>query len=106
MGATLVVPKKEWYWSASLVRQLRGKRSLAEFASLLGVPKRTVSLWEANRGPTPDYAKLSALSLREGFNTGRKLRGSIAWVSEDLGKGDAFISNLFRESLERTAKEL
>ena len=106
MGATIAVPKKEWYWSASLIKKLRGKRSLAEFASLLGVPKRTVSLWEANRGPTPDYAKLSALSLREGFSAGRKLKGSIAWVSEDLGAGDALISNLFRDSLERTAREL
>ena len=106
MAATLIVPKKEWYWSASLIKKLRGKRSLAEFASLLGVPKKTASLWEANRGPTPDYAKLSALSLREGFRFGRKLKGSVAWVAEDVGTGERLANKLIRESIERTAREL
>ena len=110
MGATLVLPKKnEWCWTASLIKTLRGKRSLAEFAELLGVPKKTVGQWEANRGPALDAAsvrKLSALARKEGFHSDWKLKGSVAWVADDLGTGERLINKLIRESLERTAREL
>ena len=40
-GATLVVAKKnEWYWTASLIKTLRGKRSLAEFAEVAPMSRK------------------------------------------------------------------
>ena len=38
---------KQQSWPASLIKQLRGKRTQAEFGRLLGVPKNTVWRWEA-----------------------------------------------------------
>ena len=105
MGAMLVLPKKEWYWTASMIQKLRGKRSLVEFADVLGVPKKTISLWEANRGPAFDNAKLSALARKEGFHSDWKLKGSVTLLRE-VEPGHPLMNRLIRESVGRTATEL
>jgi hypothetical protein len=105
VGTTLVLPKKEWYWTAAMIQKLRGKRSLAEFADALGVPKKTVSLWVANRGPAFDNAKLSALARKEAFHSGWKLKGSVTLL-RDVEPGHALMNRLVRESIERTAQQL
>ena len=105
MGATLALPKKEWYWTAAMIQKLRGKRSLAEFADVLGVPKKTVSLWLANRGPAFDNTKLSALARKEGLHSDWKLKGSVTLL-RDVEPGHALMNKLVRESIERTAQQL
>jgi len=71
----------------------------------LGVPKKTVSLWVANRGPAFDNAKLSALARKEGFHSEWKLRGSVTLL-RDVEPGHALMNRLVRESIERTAQQL
>ena len=99
--------KKGIRWTRRLIKQLRGKRSLAEFGSLLGVAKNTVWRWETGRtAPDAAYsATLSALAERERFLRDWKLAGSMI-LRGDLDGTHAEIAELFSKSAERTARQL
>lgn len=99
--------KKEITWSPSLIKQFRGKRTQAEFAALLGVPKNTVWRWEAGQvRPTDDNARrLSSLADRERFLKDWKLRGSLEIVG-DIEEGSRLIREMVRKSLIRSARLL
>ena len=101
------VTKKEMRWSPRLVKQLRGKRTLADFGALIGAPKNTVWRWEAGQAqPDATYAeRLSQLSEREHFLKDWKLVGSMR-LAGDLESAKAEIAELFRRSVERTASQL
>jgi hypothetical protein len=105
--ATTEKQKKEIRWTPSLIKRLRGKRTQAEFGALLGAPKNTVWRWEADQSkPDADYgARLSDLAEREQFLQDWKLVGSMTIVG-DLESAKAEIAELFRQSLERTARQL
>jgi transcriptional regulator with XRE-family HTH domain len=106
MGTT-TLPKKEIQWLPALIRELRGKRTQAEFGALLGVPKNTVWRWEARHvKPDPEHARrLSKLAERERFLADWKLLGSLRVVG-DLEEASREVRRLFHESVERTAHEL
>jgi len=95
------------HWTPRLVKQLRGKRTLAGFGALIGAPKNTVWRWEAGRAqPNATYAeRLSALSKREHFLEGWRLAGSMTLVG-DLESANAEIAELFHSSVEHTANQL
>ena len=99
--------KKEMRWTPRLVKQLRGKRTLADFGALIGAPKNTVWRWEAGQcQPYAGYAeRLSKLAERELFLKDWKLVGSMTLVG-DLESAKAEIAELFRKSVERTASQL
>ena len=101
------VTKKEMRWTPRLVKQLRGKRTLADFGALIGAPKNTVWRWEAGQAqPDATYAeRLSELAEREHFLKDWKLVGSMTLVG-DLESAKAEIAELFRRSVERTAGQL
>jgi hypothetical protein len=92
-------------WTPRLIRQLRGKRTLAEFGELLGAPKNTIWRWESARAnPDPAHSeRLSELAERERFLKDWKLVGSITLV-DDPDAAQVELAGLFRRSLERTAK--
>lgn len=101
------VTKKEMHWSPRLVKKLRGKRTLADFGALIGAPKNTVWRWEAGQAqPDATYAeRLSELAEREHFLKDWKLAGSMTLIG-DLEGAKAEIAELFRTSIERTARQL
>jgi hypothetical protein len=101
------VTKKEMHWTPRLIKQLRGKRTLADFGALIGAPKNTVWRWEAGQAqPDDTYAELlSELAERERFLKDWKLVGSMTLVG-DLEGAKAEIAELFRTSIERTARQL
>lgn len=101
------VTKKEMRWTPRLVKQLRGKRTLAGLGALIGAPKNTVWRWEAGQAqPDATYAeRLSELAEREHFLKGWKLVGSMTLVG-DLESAKSEIAELFRRSVERTASQL
>ena len=99
--------KKEIRWTPRLIKQLRGKRSLADFGALVGAAKNTVWRWEAGNA-TPDAAysqRMSKLADREHFLKDWKLAGSMTLLG-DLESADAEIARLFRRSAERTVQQL
>jgi predicted transcriptional regulator len=97
------VTKKELRWTPRLVKQLRGKRSLADFAAMIGASKKSVRRWEVGQAqPDATYAeRLSDLAVRENFLKDWKLVGSMTLVG-DLESAKAEISELFRKSGERS----
>ena len=101
------VTKKEMRWTPRLVKQLRGKRTLADLGALIGAPKNTVWRWEAGQAqPDATYTdRLSELAEREHFLKDWKLIGSMRLVG-DLESAKAEIAELFRRSVERTASQL
>jgi len=101
------VTRKEMHWTPRLVKQLRGKRTLADFGALIGAPKNTVWRWEAGQAqPDATYAeRLSKLAERERFLKDWKLVGSMTLVG-DLEGAKAEIAERFRRSVERTAHHL
>lgn len=107
VGETNTLPKKEIRWTPRLIKQLRGERSLAEFATLLGAPKSLVQRWETGKSQPDDaYAeRLSEIAEREHFLRDWKLVGSMTLLG-DLETARAEIADLFRQSLERTAHQL
>jgi hypothetical protein len=99
--------KKEMRWTPRLVKQLRGKRTLADFGALIGAPKNTVWRWEAAQAQ-PDAAyteRLSELAEREHFLKDWKLAGSMMLIG-DLESAKGEIAELFRQSIERTARQV
>jgi transcriptional regulator with XRE-family HTH domain len=104
---TITVIEKEIRWTPRLVKQLRGKRTLAEFGELLGAPKNTVWRWEAGKSHPDDvYAeRLSELADREHFFSEWSLVGSMTLLG-DPESAKPEIAALFRQSLERSARQL
>ena len=102
-----IITKKEIRWTPRLIRQLRGKRTLTDFGALIGAPKNTVWRWEAGQSqPDTNYSEqLSELAERERFLKNWKLAGSMTLVG-DLDSAKAEIAELFRKSVERTARQL
>lgn len=98
---------KETRWTPRLIKQLRGKHSLAEFAASVGASKNTVARWEAGcAAPNTKHSeRLSELAEREHFLKDWKLVGSMSLVG-DLENAKAEIVELFRSSVERTARQL
>lgn len=98
---------KDSGWTPALIKMLRGKRTQADFGTLIGVPKNTVYRWEAGMvRPDPrNEHKLSALARREGFLHGWQLAGSIEVIS-DVETGSKKIGEAFKRSLARSAKQL
>ena len=101
------VTKKEMRWTPRLVKQLRGKRTLADFGALIGAPKNTVWRWEAGQAqPDATYAeRLSELAEREHFLKDWKLVGSMTLL-DDVEGAQAAIAELFFKSVKRTARQL
>jgi hypothetical protein len=104
---TAILSEKEMRWTPQLIKQLRGKRTLAEFGALLGAPKNTVWRWEAGKSqPDETYAeRLSELAERERFLDDWNLVGSMRLLG-DLESARTEIAEMFRQSLERTADQL
>ena len=105
--ATITLPEKKISWTPRLIKQLRGKRTLAEFGALLGAPKNTIWRWEATKSqPDGAYAeRLSELAEREHFLEDWNLVGSMTLL-DDLESAKAEIAEMFRQSLERSAQQL
>lgn len=97
---------KQDFWPALLIKQLRGKRTQAEFGRLLGVPKNTVWRWEAGQArPDSKHAEhLSTLSEKEQFLADWDPVGSII-ILGDIEEGSREISKEFQEAIERSAQE-
>jgi hypothetical protein len=104
---TITLPEKKIRWTPRLIKRLRGKRTLAEFGELLGAPKNTVWRWEAGKSqPDETYAeRLLDLAEREHFLEDWSLAGSMTLLG-DLESAKAEIAAMFRQSLERSARQL
>lgn len=102
-----VLMNKETRWTPRLIKQLRRKRSLVEFAASVGASRNTVTRWEAGyAAPNSTHSEgLSELAEREHFLEDWKLVGSMA-LAGDLESAKAEIAELFRSSVERTARQL
>ena len=89
-------------WTPLLIKQLRGKRTLEEFAALISAPKNTVWRWEVRRTqPSAIYIqRLGRLAQREKFFAGWKPIGSITWVG-NLKAGSQAIARQFSRTLAR-----
>jgi DNA-binding XRE family transcriptional regulator len=100
-------PKQARHWTPHLIKRLRGKRTQAEFGTLLGAPKNTVWRWEAGRvhHEARYAARLSELADREHFLTDWQLVGSMTLLG-DLESAKADVAKLFHTSLERTSRQL
>lgn len=107
VGETVTLLKKEMRWTPRLIKRLRGKRTLTEFGLLLGAPKNTVWRWEAGKSqPDSAYAeRLSDLAEREHFLGKWNLVGSMTLLG-DPESARLQIAEMFRQSLERTARQL
>ena len=107
MAKEMATIKKEVRWTPRLIKQLRGKRSLADFGDLVGAPRNTVWRWETgNAVPDVRYSRLLArLAEREHFLEDWKLVGSMTLLG-DLESAEAEIAELFRRSVERTVRQL
>ena len=97
------VTKKKTRWTPRLVKQLRAKRSLADFAALIGASKNSVRRWEVGQAqPDATHAeRLSELAVHENFLKDWKLVGSMTLIG-GLESAKVEISDLFRKSVERT----
>jgi transcriptional regulator with XRE-family HTH domain len=106
-GITRRRQRPEICWTPRLIRRLRGKRTQAEFGTLLGTSKNTVWRWEAGQArPDAGYVgRLTELAERERFLTDWQIVGSMVLVG-DLESARADIATLFRTSLERTSCQL
>jgi DNA-binding XRE family transcriptional regulator len=94
-------------WTPALIKMLRGKRTQADFGSLIGVPKNTVYRWEAGmvKPDARNEDKLSALARRERFLHDWQLAGSIEVVG-DVEAASKKIADALKRSLARSAKQL
>jgi predicted transcriptional regulator len=90
-----------------LIKMLRGERTPSEFSALLGVSKQSVSEWEAGlTKPQPEQARrLSELARQERFLADWQLVGSMEVVG-DLEEGSKEITEVFKQSLERSSQQL
>lgn len=107
MAVAGLSPQKEIVWTPSLIKQLRGKRTQAEFGALLGVPKNTVWRWEAGRAaPDGEHARsLSKCAESEYFIENWKLAGSMTLLG-DIEEASRQISARVKKGLARSARQL
>ncbi|MFL6213193.1 MAG: helix-turn-helix domain-containing protein [Blastocatellia bacterium] len=108
MGATKqMTMMKDRGWTPALIKMLRGKRTQADFGTLIGVPKNTVYRWESGmvRPDARNEHKLSALARREGFLHDWQLAGSLEVIG-DVEAGSRKIGEAFKRSVARSAKQL
>jgi transcriptional regulator with XRE-family HTH domain len=93
MGASVISDR----WAPSLIKQLRGWRTQAEFGVLLGVPRNTVWRWESNASrPHPrTKGRIAKLAEQEGFMKKFKLVGSVT-ILVDLEEGSKQIAASFK----------
>ncbi len=108
-GNALNSVKKEIVWTPTLIKRVRGKRTQAKFAKLLGVPKNTVWRWEARRvSPDAEHAqRLSQLAADERFLAGWKVAGSLKFIGDfDLEEASRQLKEDILESLARSARQL
>jgi DNA-binding transcriptional regulator YiaG len=106
-AARLTSDQKEVQWTPGLIRRLRGKRTLVEFADLIGVAANTVWRWEDGR-VTPDslrVQKLSALAIRERFLSDWKLAGSMILIG-DIEIASQQMADTLKQTLKRRAAAL
>ena len=98
---------KQDSWPASLIKQLRAKRTQAEFGRLLGVPKNTVWRWEAGQVvPNQEHQeRLSKLADEEGFYSEWTVAGSMI-ILGDIEEASKEISRDIQEGLERSSRLL
>lgn len=98
---------KEITWTPSLIKSLRGKRTLVEFGKMIGVPKNTVWRWEAGYAePRPDHARrLSSVAESERFLEDWQLVGSMI-LADDIEAASRKISAGLRKSVARAARSL
>src|SRR5256885_6104354 len=71
-------------WTPERIRQLRGKRTQEQFATLIRVPKNTVWRWEAgySRPDAERARRLAALAKREKFLRDWRLAGSAVLLGD------------------------
>lgn len=93
-------------WTPGLIRRLRGKRTLADFAELIGVTTNTVWRWEDGRvSPDADHRlKLSELAADERFLHDWKLAGSITLIG-DLEAGSRKLAEDLQQTLSRRTEK-
>ena len=93
-------------WPPSLIKQLRGKRTQAQFGRLLRVPKNTVWRWEAGQiSPNTEHAEqLSIFAEKERFLADWNPVGSII-ILGDIEEGSRQISEEIQEAIERSIQE-
>ena len=89
-------------WTPLMVKRLRGKRTLEEFALQIGAPKNTVWRWESGQTrPSTAYVKrLSRLAQEERFLADWQPVGSITRVG-NLKEGSQAIAREFLRTLVR-----
>jgi hypothetical protein len=102
-----LLPPRLVHWTPGLIRDLRGKRSQAEFGERVGVAKNTIWRWEAGYSePDPAcQARLTEIAAQEDFLANWQLVGSITRIG-DLEKGSRQIAEMIRESITRTTRAL
>ena len=83
-------------WTPRSVKNLRGKRTQAEFGELIHVPKNTIWRWEAGYAkPDAERAKrLSRLAKKERFRQDWQLAGS-AELLGDIEEGSQLLRARF-----------
>jgi transcriptional regulator with XRE-family HTH domain len=104
---TVAAEQTQFYWTPALIKDLRGNRSLFEFAARLGVTKNTVWRWEAGH-VKPDAAsreKLDEVAASEQFLADWRVVGSIVEIG-DLEKADKELKRIIRRSLLRSVQRL
>lgn len=89
-------------WTPLMLKRLRGKRTLEEFALQIGAPKNTVWRWESRHTqPSAAYVKrLSRLAQKERFLADWQPVGSITWIG-NLKEGSQAIAREFSRTLVR-----
>ena len=94
-------------WPASLIKELRGKRTQADFGRLLEVPKNTVWRWESAKVvPNQEHQeRLSQLADQEHFESEWTLAGSMI-ILGDIEEASKEISREIQEGLKRSARLL
>ena len=97
---------KQHSWPALLIKQLRAKRTQAEFGRLLGVPKNTVWRWEAGQvRPDREHGEqLSLLAEKTQFLADWDPVESII-ILGDIEEGSREISEEIQEAIERSIQE-
>jgi transcriptional regulator with XRE-family HTH domain len=104
---SVIITRKDIRWTPRLIRRLRGRRTQAEFGTLVGATTNTVWRWEDGRvEPDAEHTRrLSELATCERFLDDWKLVGSGVLV-RDLGAASERLSVEHRQTLDRRARSL
>jgi len=94
---------KKFSWTPERIRQLRGKRTQQQFATLIRVPKNTVWRWEAgySRPDAERARRLAALAKREKFLRDWRLAGSAVLLG-DIEEGSKILAKQFKLRMPRS----